>query len=62
MGRHCHLVMVTAINNNKYYDMTEQGDTLLVKYGRIGSTETTKTYPISKWDYLRTEDREGLQR
>lgn len=52
MGRHCHLVMVTAINNNKYYDMTEQGDTLLVKYGRIGSTETTKTYPISKWDSI----------
>ena len=52
MGRHCHLVMVTAANNNKYYDMTEQGDTLLVKYGRIGSTETTKTYPISKWDSI----------
>lgn len=52
MGRHCHLVMVTAANNNKYYDMTEQGDTLLVKYGRIGSTETTKTYSISKWDSI----------
>lgn len=52
MGRHCHLVMVTAANNNKYYDMTEQGDSLLVKYGRIGSTETTKTYPISKWDSI----------
>lgn len=52
MGRHCHLVMVTAANNNKYYDMTEQGDTLQVKYGRIGSTETTKTYPISRWDSI----------
>lgn len=52
MGRHCHLVMVTAANNNKYYDMTEQGDTLLVKYGRIGSTETTKTYSISRWDSI----------
>lgn len=52
MGRHCHLVCVTQNNNNKYYDMTEQGDTLLVAYGRIGSTKTEKVYPISKWNSL----------
>ena len=52
MGRHCHLVCVTQNNNNKYYDMTEQGDTLLVAYGRIGSTKTEKVYPISKWTSL----------
>ena len=43
--------MVTADNNNKYYEMTwEGGTTFTVKYGRVELTETTMSYPISQWD------------
>jgi len=52
MGRYCHLVCVTQANNNKYYDMTESGDSILVNYGRIGSTKIEATYPISRWDSI----------
>ena len=48
-----HLVMVTENNNNKFYDMNQiSADTFEVKYGRIDSTCTTKTYPMSKWNSL----------
>lgn len=44
------LIMVTENNNNKFYDMTENGDgTFTVVYGRIGSKSTTVTYPSSEW-------------
>lgn len=52
MGRFVHLVCVTQNNNNKYYDMVEQGDILQATYGRIGSSKQVKTYPISKWDSI----------
>lgn len=39
-----------AAQNNKYYNMTENPDgTFTVKFGRVDSTEQTKTYPMSKW-------------
>ena len=45
------LIMVTAANNNKYYEMQENGnDTFTVIYGRIGATGATRTYPIREWD------------
>lgn len=45
------LICVTADNNNKYYYMEDLGnDTFEVKYGRIGASETTLTYPMSQWD------------
>lgn len=48
-----HLVMVTAENNNKFYDMFPGGSSFTVKYGRIGNTSfQTKVYPNSKWDSL----------
>lgn len=44
------LVMVTADNNNKYYNMFPQGSTFLVEYGRVGNSVSQKrTYPIGKW-------------
>lgn len=44
------LIMVTGVNNNKFYRMTELGDgTFRVEYGRIGLTSTTEVYPISRW-------------
>jgi poly [ADP-ribose] polymerase len=44
------LIMVTDINNNKYYNM-EQLDQyeFKVTYGRVDKTATVKTYPMSKW-------------
>lgn len=48
--KYAKLVMVTASNNNKYYEMTYNGGTSFnVKYGRIESTAQTATYPISQW-------------
>lgn len=45
-----YLIMTTAENNNKYYNMFPEGSNFRVEYGRIDVTKTTKTYPISKWD------------
>lgn len=46
----CHLVCVTSVNNNKYYDMQDLGNgEFEAKYGRIGTTCTTVRYPISRW-------------
>lgn len=45
-----HLVMVTAENNNKYYDMTPEGDMWTAKYGRIGSSSQIRRYPKSQWN------------
>ena len=50
-SKYAKLIMVTADNNNKYYEMTwEGGTTFTVKYGRVELTETTMSYPISQWD------------
>lgn len=48
--RPIYLIMTTAENNNKYYNMFPEGSNFRVEYGRIDVTKTTKTYPISKWD------------
>lgn len=52
MQKYTKLVMVTADNNNKYYEMTWDGkaSTFDVKYGRIESTAVTGSYSISDWD------------
>ena len=43
--------MVSAgANNNKYYDMTPNGDTWTAVYGRIGSGSQTRTYSKSQWN------------
>lgn len=48
--RPTYLVMITAENNNKYYNCFPNGDTFTVKYGRVGGHESTTSYSISKWD------------
>lgn len=48
--RPTYLIMVTAQNNNKYYNLFPEGDNFRVEYGRVDSTKTTRSYPISKWD------------
>lgn len=49
--QYAKLVMVTADNNNKYYEMTwDGGSNFNVKYGRIQSTAQTCSYPYSQWN------------
>lgn len=43
------LLMVTADNNNKYYNMTPSGDSFLAEWGRVDVTRSAKSFPISKW-------------
>jgi len=52
MGKVAKLIMVTSVNNNKYYDMEEVNGTIQVKYGRVGSTEQHASYPMHKWNSL----------
>lgn len=43
--------MVTANNNNKYYEMTyDGGSNFDVKYGRVDSTAVTGSYPYHEWE------------
>src|ERR687885_789518 len=45
------LIMVTAENNNKFYEMRENDNgTFTVQYGRVGGTHSTATYPLAQWD------------
>ena len=48
--RPTYLIMVTAENNNKYYNCFPEGDNFRVEYGRVNSTQTTTNYPMSKWE------------
>ena len=51
-GRYCKLIMVTGENNNKYYELIDNGSTITVNYGRVESTKVTITKPISQWDSI----------
>lgn len=48
--RPTYLIMTTAANNNKYYNIFPEGDKIRVEYGRIDSTKTTTYYPLSKFE------------
>lgn len=49
--RTAKLIMVTANNNNKYYEMQENSDgTFTVRYGRVGGRATTQSYPMQQWN------------
>ena len=48
--RPTYLVMCSAQNNNKYYNIFPEGDRCRVEYGRIDATKTTVYYPISKFE------------
>lgn len=53
MGKFAYLVMVSELNNNKFYQLTEQTDgTISVEYGRVDSTKQTTSYPMYKWNSL----------
>lgn len=60
MGKTVKMVMVTELNNNKYYNLFEQNDgTFKVEYGRVDSTTQHASYPMSQWD---TKYREKLKK
>lgn len=52
MGRlDVKLLMVTDNNNNKFYNMHDNGNgTFTAHWGRFGTNGTITTYPIEKWD------------
>jgi poly [ADP-ribose] polymerase len=39
-------------NNNKFYNMTDNGSTISVEYGRVGAGCQTASYPSSNWTKL----------
>ena len=55
------LVMVTRDNNNKVYEMAENGDgTFTARFGRIGARLQEKTYPAARWNATyRAKTRKG---
>jgi len=45
------LVMVTAANNNKYYEMKQLSDDIFsVSYGRVGQREAINEYSMYQWE------------
>lgn len=54
-GRVAKLIFVSAANNNKFYDMTENPDGSITSvWGRVDVTSTTTHYPVGKkkWETL----------
>lgn len=53
MARYAYFIKVEPnANNNKYYEMREEGGSIKVRYGRVDSTETTRSYPSYQWDHV----------
>lgn len=50
--RSCKLLMITENNNNKYYNMEDNGSTINIEYGRVGVTKSVASYPSHKWDSI----------
>lgn len=53
MTKYAYLLKIDAdANNNKYYEMTgdSTNDTFTVKFGRVGVTPQTFTYPMRLWN------------
>lgn len=58
------LIMVTADNNNKFYNMNWDGKSpnFDVEYGRVEKTSVKETYDISRWDSkLREKIKKGYK-
>ncbi len=48
--RFARLIMVTAENNNKFYEMKENAHgRFTVNYGRVGASSVTTEYPMAEW-------------
>lgn len=57
------LIFVSQDNNNKFYQMHDLGGgTFQVKWGRVGATEDSMVYPITKWDSIyRSKTKKGYK-
>ena len=55
MTRQVQLIMVTENNNNKFYNMIEEGSQIRIEYGRVGAAVRTCYKPLSKWDSIYRE-------
>jgi poly [ADP-ribose] polymerase len=47
--------MVTEANNNKFYIMEEKAGVIQIEYGRVDSTSTKLTKPLSQWNSIYKE-------
>ena len=47
--RYCKLIMVASVNNNKFYEMIENGNVIDISYGRVGSTAVKRTANVGQW-------------
>lgn len=52
MSKYAKLLMVTTENNNKFYIMEEKGGVIHIEYGRVESSSTKLTKPLSQWDSI----------
>lgn len=60
--RPTYLILVSAQNNNKYYNCFPEGDQFRVEYGRVDATKTTRYYPMSKWtSQINSKIKKGYQ-
>ena len=51
--KYAKLIMVTADNNNKYYEMQENNGKIDITYGRVELTSTNPpSKPMSQWDKI----------
>jgi poly [ADP-ribose] polymerase len=50
--RTAKLLMITPENNNKFYNMVDNGSTISIEFGRVGTSGQTASYPSSKWSSL----------
>ena len=55
MSKQVQLIMVTDKNNNKFYNMYEEGSQIRIEYGRVGAAVRTCYKPLSKWDSIYRE-------
>ena len=55
MTRQVQLIMVTENNNNKFYNMIEEGSQIRIEYGRVGAAVRTCYKPLYKWDSIYRE-------
>lgn len=52
MAKYAKLLMITTENNNKFYLMEEKSGQLHIEYGRVESSSTKLTKPMSEWDKI----------
>lgn len=53
--RECQLIMVTENNNNKFYNMYDDGTTIKIEYGRVGAATRYASKPSHMWDKVYRE-------